>query len=523
MVIPAYCAAGTIAACLIALKAQATERTFEIIVVDDASTDRTAELAQEHGATVLQQPKRLGAAAARNKGLQVARAEIICFTDADCQPRDDWLEQMLVPFAQQSVSGAKGIYATRQPQLTARFVQVEYEDKYDLLRKQEHINFIDTYSAAYRRSTLVANDGFDEDMTYLEDQELSFRLAARGYKMVFAPGAVVIHQHSATLRAYARKKLTIGYWKAQIVRRFPGRAIQDSHTPQVMKLQMIFVAAILCGLAGMLITPYLGILTLAAATLFGISVVPFLFKAWGKDRPVAFAAPFFLLVRALALGFGYGWGMIQPQRDLSKEYTIDGLNYFVKRLIDVIGSILGLLLTGVLAPFIASAIKVDSEGPVLFKQERIGEEGQPFTLLKFRSMCAGAETELAELVDLNSLPEPAYKLHNDPRLTRTGRFLRRWSLDELPQFWNVLRGEMSLVGPRPEESQIVALYDDWQRRRLSVRPGMTGPMQVSGRGDLPMDQRLDLELSYIENYSLWRDAAILARTIPAIIRGEGAR
>ncbi|RLC77247.1 MAG: undecaprenyl-phosphate glucose phosphotransferase, partial [Chloroflexi bacterium] len=116
----------------------------------------------------------------------------------------------------------------------------------------------------------------------------------------------------------------------------------------------------------------------------------------------------------------------------------------------------------------------------------------------------------------------AYKRPNDPRVARVGRFLRRWSLDELLQVWNVLKGEMSLVGPRPEEVRIVRLYNDWHRRRLAVKPGITGPMQVSGRGDLPLDERVRLELDYIENYSLWKDMIILLRTIPAVISGRGA-
>jgi lipopolysaccharide/colanic/teichoic acid biosynthesis glycosyltransferase len=108
-------------------------------------------------------------------------------------------------------------------------------------------------------------------------------------------------------------------------------------------------------------------------------------------------------------------------------------------------------------------------------------------------------------------------------VTPVGRILRRWSLDELPQFWNVLRGEMSLIGPRPEEARIVALYSDWHRRRLSVKPGISGPMQVNGRGDLSMDERVRLELDYIENYSVWRDVAYVLRTIPAVLIGRGAR
>jgi lipopolysaccharide/colanic/teichoic acid biosynthesis glycosyltransferase len=129
---------------------------------------------------------------------------------------------------------------------------------------------------------------------------------------------------------------------------------------------------------------------------------------------------------------------------------------------------------------------------------------------------------LPELVNLADLPEPAFKLHPDPRVTRVGRVLRRISLDEAPQFINVLTGEMSLVGPRPEEERVVALYADAQRRRLAVKPGMTGPMQIRGRGNLTFAQRIGLELEYIDQYSLWRDIAIILRTIPAIVRGDGA-
>ena len=122
----------------------------------------------------------------------------------------------------------------------------------------------------------------------------------------------------------------------------------------------------------------------------------------------------------------------------------------------------------------------------------------------------------------NPLKGPAVKLPHDPRITRLGRWLRRWSIDELPQLWNVLRGEMSLVGPRPEEPRIVALYNDWHRQRLGVKPGLTGPMQVNGRGQLSLDERVRLELDYIENYSIWCDVEILLRSIPVVISGQGA-
>lgn len=527
VVVPAFNAAETIGACVDALRRQQTTTPYEIIVVDDGSSDDTAHLAEQAGACVIRKA-RGRPAAARNAGINAARGEIVCFTDADCEPTLSWLRNMSAPFQDPHIVGCKGIYATRQPQLVARFVQIEYEDKYDLLRAAPTIDFIDTYSAAYRRDALLANDGFDEQFPYLEDQELSFRMAARGYRMVFQPKAVVYHQHSDTLGRYFRKKLIIGYWKAQVVRRFPTQGVKDSHTPQVMKLQMALMAAIFASVA---LLPFaLFFNTWAAAPLlffllaFLATTLPFVAKAWTKDRAVALSAPFLLGARAAALGLGYAWGLVRPELQISAaDDTIGGFNYVAKRGLDLVGSSVGLLLTLLVGPFIALAIKLDSPGPAIFRQERVGQRGRPFTVYKFRSMHANAEAELEKLVDFSTLREPVFKLENDPRLTRVGRVLRRWSLDEMPQFWNVLKGDMSLIGPRPEEARLVALYTDWHRRRLAIKPGMTGPMQVNGRADLPLDARVRLELDYIEHYSIWRDITILARTIPAVMRGTGAR
>jgi lipopolysaccharide/colanic/teichoic acid biosynthesis glycosyltransferase/glycosyltransferase involved in cell wall biosynthesis len=535
VVIPAQNAARTIADCLTALQQQTvTADSYEVIVVDDGSTDETAVIATRYGAAVIRHPHRRGAAAARNSGIQAAQGEIICFTDADCRPDPDWIAQISQPLCQQpDIIGSKGIYGSRQRQLVARFVQLEYEDKYDLLHGQKTIDFIDTYSAAYRREVLLANNGFDENVFYVEDQELSFRLAARGYKMVFQPEARVYHKHSDTLAKYGRKKFQIGYWKAQIIRRFPNRAVKDSHTPQVLKLQMLLVAALLGLLPVWLLAQILwptGALLAAGLLLlmlflFLATTLPFVKKAWPKDRAVALASPPLLAVRALALGLGYGWGLLRPEHKISARQanTIGGVNYLAKRALDIVGSLLGLGLTLPIAPFIALAIRLDSEGPVIFRQERVGQDGRPFTVYKFRSMKVDAEADLEKLLNLDDLSQPVFKLRDDPRLTPVGRYLRRWSLDELPQFWNVLRGDMSLIGPRPEESWLVARYSDWHRRRLAVKPGITGPMQINGRGDLPLDERVRLELDYIENYSLWRDLVILAKTIPAVIKGTGAR
>ena len=194
----------------------------------------------------------------------------------------------------------------------------------------------------------------------------------------------------------------------------------------------------------------------------------------------------------------------------------------IKRALDLLVSSLSLLILAPLFAVIALAIRIDSPGPVFFRQERVGKNGEPFTMVKFRSMEDGAEARLDEVVDLSSLAEPAFKVRNDPRVTRVGRFLRRTSLDELPQLINVLTGHMSLVGPRPEESAVVELYDERQRVRLAAKPGLTGPMQVYGRGDLSFEERLAIERDYLENPSILSDLAIILRTPRAVIRGDGA-
>src|SRR5579885_838101 len=193
-----------------------------------------------------------------------------------------------------------------------------------------------------------------------------------------------------------------------------------------------------------------------------------------------------------------------------------------KRALDV--AVSAVLLVALL-PFlllIALAVRLMSRGPALFVQLRAGRDGKPFRMLKFRTMRGDAEARLAEVVDLDALEEPVFKLAADPRTTRVGRFLRRWSLDELPQLWNVLRGDMSLVGPRPEQLSVVERYRPEHRFRLAIKPGMTGPMQVFGRGDLTFEERLAVERDYVEHPTLSRDLQIIGLTLSAVLRGDGA-
>jgi len=171
---------------------------------------------------------------------------------------------------------------------------------------------------------------------------------------------------------------------------------------------------------------------------------------------------------------------------------------------------------------IAAAIVLTDGLPVLFRQVRVGRGGREFTLLKFRSMRVGADDEKERLRDRNEMSGPLFKMRDDPRRTRLGRFLRKTSLDELPQIFNVLRGEMSLVGPRPHLASEVAQYQDWQRQVLEAPPGMAGLSQVSGRAQLSFDEQCLLDIYYIENWSPALDLKILLRQIPKVLSGEGA-
>jgi exopolysaccharide biosynthesis polyprenyl glycosylphosphotransferase len=192
-----------------------------------------------------------------------------------------------------------------------------------------------------------------------------------------------------------------------------------------------------------------------------------------------------------------------------------------KRLLDAVGAVAGLVVTAPLAIGIAIAIRRDSAGPILFRQERVGLHGRTFEVVKFRTMVDGAEEQLGELLDHNEIQGHAFKMTNDPRITKVGRWLRRTSLDELPQLWNVLTGQMSLVGPRPPLPSEVAGYDVWHRRRLSMKPGMTGLWQIGARRESDFDRWVETDLEYIDRWSLWLDLKIIARTIPAVMNREG--
>ena len=211
-----------------------------------------------------------------------------------------------------------------------------------------------------------------------------------------------------------------------------------------------------------------------------------------------------------------------PLRSLPHA-SLHGFRGNVKRMLDILGAGLGLVMIGPLFLLIALLLKLDSPGPIFFKQKRVGLDGREFWMYKFRSMVVDAEARLDSLKALNEVEGGVtFKIAQDPRVTRVGRILRKTSLDEFPQLFNVLRGEMSLVGPRPPLPKEVVKYTSDQRRRLTVTPGCTGLWQVSGRSKTTFQRMIELDLDYIENWSLRRDFTIVLKTVGVVLRMEGS-
>jgi exopolysaccharide biosynthesis polyprenyl glycosylphosphotransferase len=218
---------------------------------------------------------------------------------------------------------------------------------------------------------------------------------------------------------------------------------------------------------------------------------------------------------------------IQPVGDLLalslRPSRLSGPQAVAKRTFDIVVGTIIMVITAPLWMVIGVLIKATSRGPVLYTSERVGRDGRLFMMYKFRTMIRGADLLLPQLLDKNEFAGGVlFKLKNDPRVTKVGGWLRRWSLDELPQIWNVLTGDMSLVGPRPPTPREVAQYDHWHLQRLEAPPGITGLWQVSGRSELGFDEMVMMDITYIENWSLGLDLRILLRTIPAVLGGKGA-
>ena len=198
------------------------------------------------------------------------------------------------------------------------------------------------------------------------------------------------------------------------------------------------------------------------------------------------------------------------------------LYLFMKRVFDILFSLIALICLSPIFLFTAIAILIEDGGPVVFTQSRMGKEGNPFQIYKFRSMSKGADRQMLELMESNEQTGHAFKIKNDPRITRVGRIIRRFSIDELPQLINVIKGDMSVVGPRPILTFQMEECSEYEKQRLLVRPGLTCYWQISGRANIKWEKWIELDLDYIEDMSLWTDIKIIVRTVPAVFDREGA-
>lgn len=212
----------------------------------------------------------------------------------------------------------------------------------------------------------------------------------------------------------------------------------------------------------------------------------------------------------------------EDQIEYRSEYSKTIMYFVTKRIIDLLGSIIGLILLSPILIITAIVIKLDSKGPIFFIQERVGKDGECFNMYKFRSMVIDAEEKLYKLKDKNEMSGPMFKMKNDPRVTRVGGFIRRTSIDELPQLFNVLKGEMSLVGPRPNLPREVIKFTDYQKNKLLAQPGITCYWQVMGRNNIDFEQWIELDIKYVRYRSTWVDIKLIFKTVGLLLGDENA-
>lgn len=313
VVIPVYNGEKTLRVCLEALQKQTVGREeYEIIVVNDGSTDGSANIAKSCSDLYLYQLNQ-GPAAARNAGAFKARGDIILFTDSDCEPMQNWIEEMVRPFqSNPDVVGVKGAYLSKQKEIMARFVQIEYETRYEFMKQYEYIDFIDTYAAAYKKEVFFEFNGFDSDfpIAMTEDTELSYRIAAAGYKMVFNPDATVYHHHPTSFLYYLKRKYRAAYWRMLAVKKNREKIGGDTHTPNNIKYQIATLPIVLIGIIVFSVSGNI-LLLFTAISLFLISCWRFVMYGIKKDTLISIVSPFLIAFRTLVYIIGLSFGVLR--------------------------------------------------------------------------------------------------------------------------------------------------------------------------------------------------------------------
>ena len=309
VIIPAYNAEETIGRCLESMTRQSF-KNFEVIVVDDGSKDKTSEIVKGFSKVRLLRQKNAGPAVARNNGAKAAKGEIIIFTDSDCVANSKWLEEMLKPFLYKNVAGVQGTYKSKQKEIIARLIQLEIEQRYVKMMKQKFIDFIGTYSAAYRKSVFVEMNGFDTSFPIAsgEDTDFSFRVSRAGYKMVFNQKAIIFHTHPTSLWKYLKIKFFRAFWRTKVYKKHKGKMVKDSYTSQMIKVQTGLFYLLVPAIIISVIRPELAFLLGLNALLLFLTGFPFAVWTFSKDKTIAVISPFVILLRTAMFAFGLAAG-----------------------------------------------------------------------------------------------------------------------------------------------------------------------------------------------------------------------
>jgi len=769
VVIPVYNSEKTLRLCLESICHQQTclENQYEVIIIDDGSKDRSVDIAKTYPVRYFFQ-KNQGPGVARNHGVARSRGKIVLFTDSDCVPEPDWIEEMVRPIRRKNFIAVKGAYVKPGPGAASRFAQLEFEERYDKLEKAPSIDMVDTYAAAFVKNCFLEAGGFDPNFPVAnnEDVDLSYKLSTAGKKMAFNRRAKVRHLNLITLRRYLRTKFLRAYWRMMVYKRFPGKMVSDTYTPQTLKFQIVLTYLTL---SFSILAPFnrlSGLLAVLSLLGFLLMTAGFAFRSLKRDPLIAVLSPFFLFLRSLVFGFGIiAGGLSKKRKDLlfpsifilsdqlvvllcffvsfalrkqipatalsrfvhdfnylyfsryyavaivflmifffqglyRRSHSMSRMNEFIrifrgvslsviilmslaflikfdasrvmalifwtvtifaldfsrylirmiqgnfhkkgynavravivggdetgrmvlnkvmtypelgykilgyvddkgepeddtmkgipfigtldqiheviskykvdevflakpemahrdildllvkcerhdvsfrivsdlfdivtgeaeldsiantpvvdvterhvtwiqlllKRFIDMVLGFLLLILFSPFILFVAAVIRLTSGAPAFLKEDRVGRNGILFKMYRYKTTPRIPPVEPPE---------------GDREYSAVGRLLVKANLDELPQLINVLKGDMSMVGPRPEYVSIVRRYEPWQQKRFSVKPGITGLWQIVGRKDLFMHRNLEYDFFYIKNQSFLLDLLILLKTIPSVLFARG--